>query len=44
MTCHDFQIGQHLSKNVVICWVKSANFGKLLLLGCPESSERFLEE
>jgi hypothetical protein len=30
MTCHDFQIGQHLSKNLVICWVKTANFGKLL--------------
>jgi hypothetical protein len=30
MTCHDFQIGQHLSKNLVICWVKSANFGKMV--------------
>jgi hypothetical protein len=23
MTCHDFQIGQHLSKNLAICWVKA---------------------
>jgi hypothetical protein len=30
MTCHDFQIGQHLSKKFVICWVKLANFGRLL--------------
>jgi hypothetical protein len=29
-TCHDFQIEQHLSKKLVICWIKFANFGKLL--------------